>query len=150
MPHDPSAMLTANGTDVKEAAMLCRAMLAQERLTLRSETIGCLPIINSFLERMGLSDRLGRYPPHEDARLRLAPAEVIGVVVCNIMLRHLPVYALREWVAPAPSGTSPISAGPGPSGPVSLSRPGPRAERVGALPGLREARETFSGEVGPA
>ena len=36
--------------------MLCRAMLAQERLTLRSETIGRLPIINSFLERRGLPD----------------------------------------------------------------------------------------------
>lgn len=75
-------------------------MPAQERFTLRSETIGCLPIVNLFLERMGLPDRLGRYLPHDDARLRLAPAAVIGVVVRNIVVRHRPVYALGEWVAP--------------------------------------------------
>ena len=73
---------------------------AQEHFTLRSETLGCLPIVNWFLERMGLPDRLGRYLPREDARLRLAPAAVIGVVVRNIVVRHRPVYALGEWLAP--------------------------------------------------
>jgi transposase len=77
--------------------MLARA---REHFTLRSETLGCLPIVNWFLERMGLPDRLGRYLPREDARLRLAPAAVIGVVVRNIVVRHRPVYALGEWVAP--------------------------------------------------
>jgi transposase len=75
-------------------------MPRQERFTLRSETIGCLPIVNRFLERMGLSERLDRYLPRDDARLRLAPAAVIGVVVRNIVVRHRPVYALSEWVTP--------------------------------------------------
>ena len=75
-------------------------MPTQERFTLRSETIGCLPIVNRFLERMGLSKRLDRYLPRDDARLRLAPAAVIGVVVRNIVVRHRPVYALSEWVTP--------------------------------------------------
>jgi len=75
-------------------------MRAPERFTLRSETIGGLPIVNWFLGRMGLPGRLERHLPHDDARLRLAPAAVIGVVVRNIVVRHRPVYALGEWLAP--------------------------------------------------
>ena len=67
---------------------------------LRSETLACLPVINHFLARMGLGDVLGRHLPHDDARLRLAPATVIGVVVRNLIVSHQPVYALGEWAAP--------------------------------------------------
>jgi len=67
---------------------------------LRSEAVGSLPVVNHFLARMGLADRLRAYLPHDDARLRLAPAAVIGVVVRNIVVGHRPVYALGEWAAP--------------------------------------------------
>ncbi|MGH9019346.1 MAG: IS1634 family transposase, partial [Acidimicrobiales bacterium] len=72
----------------------------ESRLELRSETVGALPIINHFLARMGLAEHLERCVPPNDARLRLAPAAVIGVVIANIMVRHRPVYALSEWAAP--------------------------------------------------
>jgi len=75
-------------------------MAKNERFTLRSETIGPLPVVNFFLERMGLAEHLQAYLPADDARLRVAPAAVIGVVVRNIVVSHRPVYAIGEWAAP--------------------------------------------------
>ena len=43
---------------------------------LASKTIGPMPIVNHFLARMGLSELLETHLPHDDARLRLAPATV--------------------------------------------------------------------------
>ncbi len=71
---------------------------------LASETIGALPVINHFLARVGLGDVLERHLPHNDARLRLAPATVIGVVVRNLIIDHRPVYALGEWAGPYEPG----------------------------------------------
>ncbi len=68
-----------------------------EAFRLRSQQLGCLPIVNHFLTRMRLGEQLNSYLPHDDARLRLAPAAVIAVVVRNIVAGHRPVYALGEW-----------------------------------------------------
>lgn len=67
--------------------------------TLRSQQLGCLPLVNHVLSRMGVTDHLRRCLPHDDARLRLAPATVIELVVRNIVAGHRPVYALGEWAA---------------------------------------------------
>ena len=67
---------------------------------LRTETLGALPVINHFLARMGLDEIVDRYLPADDARLRLDPAVVIGVVVRNLAVDHRPVYALGEWASP--------------------------------------------------
>jgi transposase len=67
---------------------------------LRSETLGALPVVNWFLERLGIEGTLERFVPHDDARLRLAPGVVIGVVLRNILVGHRPVYALGEWAEP--------------------------------------------------
>ena len=75
-------------------------MADNDRFSLTSETIGCLPVVNWFLSRIGLADILERYLPHADARLRLAPATVIGLVVRNLVCSHRPLYALGEWAAP--------------------------------------------------
>ena len=68
--------------------------------TLRSQSMGALPLLSFFLERMGLAERLQSYLPRDDARLRLAPAAVIGVVVRNILVARRPVYGIAEWAAP--------------------------------------------------
>ena len=75
-------------------------MTPSEPLTLRSQRLGCLPIVNFLFDRMRLTERLASYLPTDDARLRLAPAAVIAVVVRNIVTGHRPVYALGEWAAP--------------------------------------------------
>lgn len=67
---------------------------------LHTETLGALPVINHFLARMGLDGVVDRHLPANDARLRLDPAVVIGVVVRNLALDHRPVYALGEWAQP--------------------------------------------------
>ncbi len=72
-------------------------MSSPEPFRLRSQLLGCLPVVNHFLTRMQVADQLGTYLPHDDARLRLAPAAVIGLVVRNIVAGHRPVYALAEW-----------------------------------------------------
>jgi transposase len=67
--------------------------------TLRSQRLGCLPIVNFFLARIGLAEHLQTYLPAGDARLRLDPAAVLAVLVRNIVAGHRPVYALGEWAA---------------------------------------------------
>jgi transposase len=74
-------------------------MTGPGQFTLRSQRLGCLPLVNFFLTRMGLADHLRKYLPADDARLRLAPAAVITVLVRNIVAGHRPVYALGEWAA---------------------------------------------------
>ena len=78
---------------------------------LRTEILGPLPVVNHFLDRVGLAGRLGRHLPGGDRRLRLAPATVIGVVVRNLIVGHLPLYALGEWAAPHAPGLLGLSAG---------------------------------------
>jgi hypothetical protein len=81
-----------------------------QRFGLRSQRLGCLPVVNFFLARLGLAEHLDAYLPHNDARLRLAPAGVIRLVVANIAAGHLPVYALGDWAAsydPAVLGLGP-------------------------------------------
>jgi hypothetical protein len=84
-----------------------------EPFRLRSQLLGCLPVVNHFLTRMRIAEQLDVYLPHDDARLRLAPAAVIGVVVRNIVAGHRPVYALAEWAErydPALLGLAPGDA----------------------------------------
>lgn len=82
-----------------------------EPFTLNSQTMGCLPVLNHFLARIGLSRLLASYLPNDDARLRLAPAAVIGVAVANIVVGHRPVYALAEWAAGYHPGLLGLSGG---------------------------------------
>ncbi len=66
-------------------------MPVEEHFTLESEAVGALPLVNWFLARMGVIERLERFVPHDDARLRLAPAAVLGVALRNIIVDHRPV-----------------------------------------------------------
>ena len=116
-------MLTDSGADVKEAAVG-----GPERFRLRSETLGCLPVVNFFLDRMGLPAALQRYLPREDARLRLAPAAVIGVVVRNIIVSHRPVYAIGEWAAPHDPAL--LGLPPGDAGALNDDRVGRMLDRL--------------------
>ena len=68
-------------------------------LALRSHLIGGMPIVNHVLHRLDLDAALERAVPHDDARLRLAPAKALGVVVRNLVVRHGPIYAMGEWAS---------------------------------------------------
>ncbi len=70
-----------------------------------------MPIVNHFLRRLSVAELFERYVPHEDRRMKLAPAVALGVVVRNLVLHREPVYALGEWAAPF--SPSVLGLGPG-------------------------------------
>jgi transposase len=87
---------------------------ARAGFSLDSQVLGPLPVIAAFCDRVGLARLLDRFVPAVDARVRLAPATAIGVVVRNLVLHREPVYALGAWAAPfdpAPLGLAPGEAG---------------------------------------
>jgi transposase len=76
-----------------------------------SEKLGSLPVLDHFLAEIDFDERLRRHLPRNDRRLRLAPGQVVGVVVRNIALRHRPLYAIGEWAAPFDPGLLGLSSG---------------------------------------
>src|SRR4029450_4605443 len=65
-----------------------------------SHRLGALPIVNPFLDRMGLYALLARWLPAPDRRFRLDPAVAIRLVVINLLVGRAPLYGLGEWAAP--------------------------------------------------
>jgi transposase len=64
-----------------------------------SQTVGGLPIVNHMWDRLGLPALLAGALPDDDARLKLAPAAAIRLVVTNLVLGREPLYGLGEWAA---------------------------------------------------
>lgn len=71
----------------------------REEFELDTIGLGPLPVINAFIDRLGLAGLLARFVPHDDRRLKLAPAAAIAVVIRNLVIGHRRVYALEEWAA---------------------------------------------------
>jgi transposase len=65
-----------------------------------SYRLGALPLVNHFLDRVGLDALLARWLPAPDGRLRLDPAVAIRLVVVNLLVGRAPLYRLGEWAAP--------------------------------------------------
>ena len=121
-------------------------MTTPEPFTLRSQRLGCLPIVNFFLDRMGLAEHLQTYLPTDDARLRLAPAAVIAVVVRNIVAGHRPVYALAEWAAPYDPAV--LGLGPGDAELLNDDRVGRMLDRLFDCDRASLITETVLGVIG--
>src|SRR5215470_13060711 len=67
--------------------------MQEEKLRLRGLRVGALPILNSFIERMGLEEELAlvvKNPGYADALLALLK---------NILVEYNALYAVGEWVA---------------------------------------------------
>ncbi len=64
--------------------------------TLRSATVGALPIVNALLDRLGIDDCLRQEAP-ADPRAKVAPAAGLGALLRNLIEARTPLYALREW-----------------------------------------------------
>jgi transposase len=67
--------------------------------SLQVERLGPLPIVNRFLERMGLHDILERHVPTADRRNTLSHASSLGVLLRSIIVEREPVYRQQETVA---------------------------------------------------
>ena len=72
--------------------------LADERFELHSERLGPLPLVNAFLERMGLQALLERYVPTSDRRSAVTHAQALGVLLRSILVEREPVYRQQETV----------------------------------------------------
>jgi transposase len=66
--------------------------------TLRSWTVGGLPIINHLLDRIGLEDFLEKHLPKDDPRLEIPTRRGLLLLVKNILLSREPIYGIGEWV----------------------------------------------------
>ena len=62
--------------------------------------LGALPLINHFLDRIGLDAALERWLPAADRRFKLLPATAIRLLVVNLLVGRAPLYGLGEWAAP--------------------------------------------------
>jgi transposase len=73
--------------------------MTQGPFELSSQTLGALPIVDAFLERMGVDALLERVLDATDARVALRPAKAIGLLVRNLCVNREPIDALGEWAA---------------------------------------------------
>ncbi len=64
---------------------------------LDTKTIGALPIVNHFLDRLRFEHFLGKHLLPPDPRSRLAPAKALGLLLRNLVLARVPIYSLEEW-----------------------------------------------------
>ncbi len=65
--------------------------MQEKDLTFRNQKIGCLPIIDLVLEKMGLKSKLTRALSNE------AYAEAIVILLKNILMNREAIYAVKEW-----------------------------------------------------
>jgi len=68
-------------------------------LSLHTERLGPLPLINHFLARLGLDALLQRFVPTDDPRARLPFAHGLGVLLRSVLVEREPIYRQQETVA---------------------------------------------------
>jgi transposase len=69
------------------------------RPALAFASVGALPVINHFLNRLRLAEFLRAFFPETDARRKLDPASAIGVLVRNLLLSREPLYGVGDWAS---------------------------------------------------
>jgi transposase len=65
---------------------------------LHTERLGPLPLINHFLERMGLEALLDKHVPTNDRRCTVPHAQALGVLLRSIVVEREPIYRQQETV----------------------------------------------------
>ncbi len=81
----------------------------QDRFSLQIERLGPLPLVNHFIERMGLEDMLDRHVK-SDARCAVPHARALGVLLRSLIVEREPVYRQQETVHGFASGMFGLSA----------------------------------------
>jgi transposase len=67
--------------------------------TLRSSTVGALPLVNHYLQRLHIPLLLSRYLPPPDPRSSLRPAVTLQALLRCLILNREPLYSVIEWAA---------------------------------------------------
>ncbi len=83
----------------------------QQPFELATQRLGALPIIDHFLERIGLRELLERHLPAGDQRVMLPAAVAIGLLVRNLCVAREPLYGLAEWAERHDPGLLGLAAG---------------------------------------
>ena len=65
--------------------------------SLRSYSIGAVPIVNHFLGRMRLEQLLAEYLPPDDPRSQVPASRVLLTLVRNVLISREPIYGVGEW-----------------------------------------------------
>ena len=69
----------------------------QTNFDLDSKTIGVLPIVNHFLDRLRFKELLEKYLPPTDKRSKITPLRALDLLVRNIIVCRTPLYSVGEW-----------------------------------------------------
>lgn len=65
--------------------------------TLRTWTIGALPLVNQVLDRMQLEKFLAQHLPRDGRRMAVPTTHGLALLLRNILLSREPIYGLGEW-----------------------------------------------------
>jgi transposase len=69
-----------------------------ELLTVRCERLGPLPLVNHYLDRLGIAEWLARFVPRPRVHQSLDPARALGVLLRSIIVEREPIYRQQETV----------------------------------------------------
>jgi transposase len=67
--------------------------------TLNSYTVGVLPILDRFFDRLRLEPILRDHLPREDRRSRISTATGLLLLLKNLLVAREPLYGIGEWAA---------------------------------------------------
>jgi transposase len=79
-------------------------------LTMSTERLGPLPLVNHFVDRLGLPRLLERFVPTDDRRVRLPFARALGVLLRSLVVEREPIYRQQETVSTFAPGTFGLAA----------------------------------------
>jgi len=81
------------------------------QFSLKSERLGPLPLVNHFIERMGLAAILDKYVATSDPRCRVSHAKALGVLLRSIVVEREPIYRAQETVHGFATGLFGVAGG---------------------------------------
>ena len=69
-----------------------------KKLDLVTERLGPLPIVNHFIDRLGVDELFERFVARQDRRCVLPPAKGLGVLLRSLVVEREPIYRQYETV----------------------------------------------------
>ena len=71
--------------------------MPEGKLELRTERIESIPVINHFIERLGLDSILSTHIP--EGRSRISHSTTLAILLRNLTMQRIPVYGIQEWTS---------------------------------------------------
>ena len=71
--------------------------VVQPKFQLESRTVGALPIVNHYLDRLHIQPLLEKYLEPSDPRCSVAPERVLMLLIRNLVIHRQPLYGLGAW-----------------------------------------------------